>query len=238
MGSLYYVGVKKRSKKKRFFLSFFITVFLLILLFNYRLLPHVAALAETEIVHNASVLCAEIVGKTLAESELSYNDLIHIEKNAEGEITAVSADMVTLNALRYQIAKNILSVFRQNGALQVSLPLANLFGILFLSGQGKALSVSVETAGSMQAGFNTSFTEAGINQTIHSINFVMEMDFYYLLPTKTQKMTFAHSFCAAQTIIVGRVPDSLTQINRFSDEGALLDNVSIDDAVDFGNVVH
>ena len=237
MGSIYYVGAKKHSRKKRFFLSLFLTLFLLMLVFNFQLLPHICALAEAEITQSATALCVETIGKVLAEANISYNDLIHIEKNTEGEITALSADMVALNALRYSIAKSILALFRQSDVLKVSLPIANLLGILFLSGQGARLSLRVETAGSLEAGFDTDFKETGINQTLHSINFVMKMDFYYLLPTGTQKMTFNHSFCAVQTVIVGRVPDSLTQINRFGEGDALLDNVTIDDAVDFGNIV-
>ena len=209
----------------------------MILLFNWQLYPHVKALAEVEIVNTLTENCANIIGKILAESNITYQSLISLEKNANGEIAAVSADMVLLNSLRYQIAQGILSAFRADGALSVSVPIANLFGIIALSGRGGDLSIGVRTARSLQAGFKTAFEEAGINQTLHSIYFTMEMDLYYLLPTKTQKMTFTHSFCAAQTIIVGKVPDTLTQINRLGESDTLLDNISIDDAVDFGNIV-
>ncbi len=107
MGSIYYVGAKKHSRKKRFFLTLFLTLFLLMLVFNFQLLPHVCALAEAEITQSATALCVETIGKVLAEADISYNDLIHIEKNTEGEITALSTDMVALNALRYSIAKSI-----------------------------------------------------------------------------------------------------------------------------------
>lgn len=238
MGSLYYIGKRKRHRARRFFLSLFITVFLLILLFNKQLYPHIKTLTEAEITNRMTACCSEIIGKILAEANIIYEDLISIQKNAEGEITALSADMALLNTLRYKIAQGLLSALRQGDILSVSLPISNLFGILFLSGQGRSLSVNVQTASSMEAGFHATLKEAGINQTLHTVSFTMKMDLYYLLPIKTQKMTFTHSFCAAQTVIVGRVPDSLTQINRFGEDGTLLDDVTIDDAVDFGHIVN
>ncbi|MBP3436614.1 MAG: hypothetical protein J6K61_01745 [Clostridia bacterium] len=210
---------------------------LLIWLFNTLIFPYVKALTETEITNTVTAFCSEIIGKALAEGEYTYQDLIHIEKDTGGSIASVSADMLKLNSLRYAIAKNLLTAFRERGRFSVSLPYSNLLGILLLSGKGKNLRVDVQTASSLYAGFETSFEEVGINQTIHSVYFTMEIEIYYLLPIKPQKMTFSHSFCAAQTILVGKVPDSLTQINRLGEWGELIDNTSIDDAVDFGYIV-
>ena len=56
--------------------------------------------------------------------------------------------------------------------------------------------------------FETQFMEAGINQTIHTINLVISVDIEILLPFAYSVMTVESEMPIAQTLIVGTVPDA------------------------------
>ena len=239
MQELYRIGGKRtyRTKKGhffRFFTCLLLTLLLLFLLFNLALRPHVVALTEAEINHSLSSLCADIIGQGLASCGYRYDDFIHLVQSAEGKVQSLAADMVLLNTLRYRLAGDLLRSLHTTGEARLAVPLFNLSGILLFSGKGPDVSVRVKTAQSLYAGFETAFTSVGFNQTIHTVLFRIRMEVTYLMPGKSGKMTYTDTFAIAQTVIVGEVPSSLTQINRFAQE---MEEIEIDDAVDFGNVL-
>lgn len=239
MQALYRIGGKRRHKveKNRFlrvFACLLAVLLLLFIFFNMALRPHVIALMEEAVNRFYGQICADIIGKDLAECGYRYNDFIHLTQSAEGKVQSLSADMVLLNTLRYRLAGDLLLALKQKEEATLSVPLANLSGILFFSGRGPEIPVRVRTAQSLFAGFESSFTGMGMNQTIHTVLFRIRMEIVCLLPFRSEKMTYTDTFAIAQTIIVGEVPSSLTQINRFAQE---MEEIEIDDAVDFGNVL-
>jgi sporulation protein YunB len=238
MGNLYYVGKRhsrfKRGRKRRFFLRGLLIFLALFLLCNFTLYPHISALAESNIERKISSIAASKIAEILEVGEYRYDDLIHISYTADGRVSSVSVDTVALGSLQNKMALSVLSSLAVED-LTVSIPLSNMFGIVFFSRVGGELPIKVRTAESMTAGFVSALQESGINQTKHTISFQMEIGIYYLLPTLCQKMTVNASFCAAETVIVGEVPDSFTNIHRLTDD---VSEYQIDDAVDFGDVVY
>ena len=59
----------------------------------------------------------------------------------------------------------------------------------------------------------------------------VEAEVYALIPAATQKFTVKADYCIAETVIIGKVPDAYTKINRFADDIA---ESEIDDIYDFG----
>ena len=149
-------------------------------------------------------------------------------------MASASVNTAALNLLRSRIAKGILAELKEN-ALSVRVPLSNLFGIILLSSSKGGLNVTLHTAESIISSFSSHFEECGINQTKHLITFDFSLEVYFLLPLYYQTMTLTFSVAAAETLIVGEVPDSFTDIERLTDSA---EEYLVDDAVDFGNVVN
>ena len=59
----------------------------------------------------------------------------------------------------------------------------------------------------------------------------VEAEIYILIPAAPQKITVTAEYRIAETVIVGKVPDAYTKINRFADDIA---ESEIDDIYDFG----
>ena len=233
MGECYYIGKRKR-RIKRPLLCFFILLCVVALGVNARLRPQVMALVESRVTSRLSSVTASKIAEVLDLEKVSYDDLIHIAYDTAGAVRSVSVDTVKITLLKQKLALALLSSLQKEEGLAISVPLGNLIGFLPLSGQGPDLPVSLTAAESLRASFSSSFTEAGINQTRHTVSFCFEITVYCLFSGRTREITFLSSFPAAETIIVGDVPDTLTQISRLTDG---ITEYDIDDAVDFGNIL-
>lgn len=206
-----------------------LAVFLFI---NLVLYPQAAALAERAIQNRITEITSVHAMQVLAQTEYGYEDLLCIRYAENGRVASVSVDTVKLNILRFRLANAILAALGGT-SVTLSLPITNAAGLLFLSGWGEA-TVKARCAESLTAGFSSSLTPCGINQTRHALSFEMQIDVTYLLPLFRKTVTVLCSIPAAETVIVGEVPDTFTDISRLTDDVTEFD---IDDAVDFGSIV-
>ena len=82
------------------------------------------------------------------------------------------------------------------------------------SGLGPDIHVRILYTGTAKAEFENSFTTAGLNQTCHQIIFKIDADISVLLPGQQLNSTVSTGVCVAETIIVGKVPETYLQITQ------------------------
>lgn len=238
MVNSYYLGGKRKGRKrgarpKRILLILILTAIVLSLWIHTALLPQVRALCENEISNRLEVLANRRAYEILEKGGYSYSDFIKLSYDAEGGVRSASVDTVRLNRLKTSLALSVLESLVSED-ISVGVPVGNLLGLLFFSGMGKEVLVTARVASGMHARFHSDFRTEGINQTRHAIGFSLDFSATYLLTTGRECLSFSVDIPVGETLIVGKVPDTLTQINRLSEE---ISELEIDDAVDFGHVV-
>ena len=238
MVNSYYLGGKRKhpkrgSRLKRSLLTLLLSLIALSLWTHTALLPQVRALCETEISNRLEAIANRRAYEILEAGGYSYSDFIRLTYDAEGGVRSASVDTVRLNLLKTSLALSVLESLVTED-ISVGIPVGNLLGLLFFSGMGKEIFVTAKVANGMHARFHTEFRTEGINQTRHAIGFSLDFSATYLLTTGKEALSFSVSIPVGETLIVGKVPDTLTQINRLSEE---ISELEIDDAVDFGHVV-
>lgn len=237
MGSAYYLGERRRYRGRKrlpYTLSILFLILLAIALYiRASLFPALYRLCETSLSNRLEMLASQAAYTALKNKNCSYTDFVRLSYAADGSVTSASVDTVRLNLLKTELALGVLSALR-TGNITVSVPVGNLTHLLLLSGKGKELPITVRVAEGMRVRFHTEFTTEGMNQTRHRIGFSLHFSAVYLLAAKEKTFSFAVEIPIGETLIVGKVPDSLTQINRLSEE---ITELEIDDAVDFGNVL-
>ena len=233
MGDCYYIGKRRTGRRKErrgAWLLIPLSLFLAVaLLCGLQLYPYLEAAVRGESEKRITALVSDAVSEVLAEGSHEYGDLVRLSYGADGYVSSLSVNTPLLNTLRYRIALCVLSRLSDR-ALTVRVPLARLFGAPS-SADGSGISVVLETEDSLRADFSSRFSECGINQTLHVISFDMTITVYFMLPFSYRALTLSASVLAAETVIVGRVPDSFTDIDRLTDD---VGEIDIDDAVDFG----
>ena len=66
------------------------------------------------------------------------------------------------------------------------------------------------------AGFESFFTEAGINQTLQQLTMNISVDVSILVLGRTESFTVTSQVVVAETIIVGQVPDTFLQTGGYN----------------------
>ena len=70
-----------------------------------------------------------------------------------------------------------------------------------------------------------------INQTLHRVLLRVTVEVTALLPGAVRTFAVPTDVCVAETVIVGKVPEAYTRIDRFSSD---VSEAEIDDIADYG----
>ncbi len=214
MHILYRVIVLKyrRFYRKRGALGFKIICFLLVFLIAFLLLdaklrPAIYDLAALEAGAISSKTVNEAVEKILTENAPDYSEIVNINYAGNNLITGITTDIVKMNLFKSKVSKAVDDAFNRKNRTEITVSAGTASGVALLSGLGPYIDVSVGFASSTQSDFENVFTSAGINQTQHNVMLNIETTVILTLPGKRVSKTVETSFCVAQTVIVGTVPE-------------------------------
>ena len=94
---------------------------------------------------------------------------------------------------------------------ELGIPIGSFVLPELLSGRGPGIPVRILTIRNSDASFQSYFSAAGINQTIHQLIMSVSVDVSILVLGETQDVVVTSEVVVAETIIVGQVPDTLLQ---------------------------
>ena len=148
-----------------------------------------------------------VIARVMAEGEYDAESFVSLEKDAAGEITAVSANMARINALSAEILDRVIGA-TENRTLKVSVPLGNLTGVSLLMGRGPGVPVEIIMMTSSRVEFQNNVVTAGINQTKHQIDLEVIVDVDVLIPWGTESAEVVTEVMISDVTVVGKVPET------------------------------
>lgn len=205
----------ERSRFTVFLLQFTLFAVLIgALLFaaDARLRPAVREYALTRASYLATKAINDAVNEELETDEIDYLDLVTLEKDDSGRVTALHTNIIKVNNLKSKMSNIIIEELSRLDTSQIAVPLGNATGIDFFSGMGPNIDIEIIPLGSASTDFKSAFSSAGINQTRHRITMEISADVTILLPRDAVTQTVTTQVNVAETVIVGIVPDSYTNI--------------------------
>ena len=156
------------------------------------------------------------VSETIATGRYDYTDLIRLEKDDGGKITALTSNMIQFNQLQIDVSENVMKKVGSVSSSELSIPVGSLTGVALLAGRGPDVHIKVLSVGSPTAEFENRFTDAGINQTKHQILLNVDVNVQMLMPGYTRTITVSSTLSVAETVIVGSVPETYTYFHSDS----------------------
>lgn len=164
--------------------------------------------------------CHETVSRIINDAVLSelehsgedYASLMTLSTNGGGEVTSVQSNAVNINRLKTNVAERVERELERLSAVDIQIPIGTLLGLQLLHGKGFSVGMSVVPLGYATTTIISEFTEAGINQTLHRIIIEISADVDALIPGIETRVPVKTSIVAAETVIVGRVPDAYTHV--------------------------
>ena len=192
---------------------------LLLLNFSRNLAPIMTEMAVREAYELVTWAINDAVNEKLQTGSLSYANLITLERDSGGGITALTTDMVTVNTLQTDITNSVILRVSNFNRADMRVPLGNIIGGNFLSGRGPGIGFRVVTLGNPSATFYNEFSSAGINQTKHHIMLDIAVTVNIMVPGNAAQETINTQVLVAETVIVGEVPQVFGQFGQFRMDG-------------------
>lgn len=171
---------------------------------------------ETVNAYECHAVVSDIINQAvLAEIEredADYSTLVNLTTNSSGEVISVESNVMNINRLKTEIAARIEREIDRLSAVEINIPIGTLLGIQLLHGKGFSVGMSVKPLGYATTRVVSEFTSAGINQTLHRIVIEIDADVDAVIPGISTRVPVSSSIVAAETVIVGRVPDAYTHV--------------------------
>ena len=178
----------------------------LTLLFRIRLAPMAEQLIVTQVDNQASDAINAAIADQIAEGEFDYDRMVTIEKDANGNVTAIRTNIGELNRLKTSVLQRMDEKLEQLSTEQLGVPIGSVLLPELFSGRGPLVPVRVLAVRTSDASFRNSFQSAGINQTLHSIYIDIHVCITIMTWTGTSEINVDSAVVAAETVIVGTVP--------------------------------
>ena len=186
-------------------------LFLLVLLgvslfLHFKFRPVIKAIS----VSKAKVISTEAVNEAilqeLSENKEAYNQIVKLEKLENGELTAILSDMEKVNKLKSRVGMIIQNKFLSLKDRKISVALGTLSGIETFNGPGPSAPMKISVSGNVSTDFKTSFSGAGINQTIYQIYLYIRTRICVMVPGCSCCEDFESSFLVSEIVVLGNVP--------------------------------
>lgn len=183
----------------------------ILLYFRHRYNEPVRSLAQIQVQNVTSDLINDAIAKQIDSGEIQYDRIVYFEKNLDGKITALKTNIGEINRLKTTTLNLINDEILALDSSDLGIPLGSLFLPEFLSGQGPTIPVRIISIRNSDATFESEFTQAGINQTLHQLRMSVGVDVAVLILGETATFTVSSEVVVAETVIVGDVPDTFLQ---------------------------
>ena len=134
-----------------------------------------------------------------------------------GQVSLLSANTMRMNALAERAGDAALRKLETVSAQKVDVPLGAALGLTLLAGSGPRIPISIVPVGSVQTDFETEFEACGINQTRHKVYLQLSASIRIVIPTGAKTTNVTANMLVAESIIVGKVPESFVGY-RLSEE--------------------
>lgn len=178
---------------------------------DLRLKPVVINAARSRARLFASDVISRSVDAAVSESTGSFINVIY----GEDGISAIETNVTGISRLRADSILNIRGEISDIDRMTLDIPLGNLAGGMLLTGRGFPVRIKLVPIGDVSGEIYSEFSETGINQTLHRIYLRVRVSMNMIVASDTVRLELADDILVAETVIVGKVPDAYTAINRF-----------------------
>lgn len=172
-----------------------------------KLCPLITNVAAKMCSQNITRMVNDVIHNEVEQHAFTYEDFATIQRNESGKISAMFMNTKQINSVKSSLAVKLQDTIASADKMQIKIPLGAILEGYILSDFGPTVDVSLNPIGYALIDFESSFSEAGINQTKHQIDIIISADFGVVMGSGSESISIKTTVPVAQTIIVGDVPD-------------------------------
>lgn len=197
---------KKISKTYAIFLIICISIAIAIISFVIVSYPIFVASCETAAGSKATNIVNDEVSKVM--ENYTYNDLIDIEKDSNGNVSLMKFNTVFINKITTKIISNIQKSIDNTPRIMVYINYGSVSGVSVLRNFGPKFDVELEAAGKINTEIKSEFESVNVNQTIHKLYMNLDTGINILTPIGVYGRNIKSKVLLTEAVVVGDVPQS------------------------------
>lgn len=197
--------IKRKNKGiKALFFALFLLIFFTLYSFSNKMLIEIGVSTYSGMLSSASYYA---LSKAL-EPNFNFGNYFQIEKNNNGDVTMILTNSYEFNLLSNKIVDGVTEYFNDKLSEGVDVPIGVFTGIGLISGFGKKVKMPLITVSSIRCDILSTFSEAGINQTKHSLIINIIPEVFVVTRFLTKDLKDQISVLVYENIIVGKIPNT------------------------------
>lgn len=199
------LGTRKAKKCEKFFPVF--VVFMIAILVCYFLWesikPVFMKLCEDKTIIIANKITNEESSNVI--EKYGYNDLFKIERNKNGDVQLISANVFMIDKITSEIAWNIQEKLEEYDDAKVKFPIGVLSGNNFFVGFGPDIKIKFKTTGIVMANLKSDFISQGNNQTLHKVYLQVDCSVSVITTHDIESINVQNEVLLLENVIVGDI---------------------------------
>ena len=209
---MYYISNRKRGILRgiAIVLSVVLVLFIAVSLsIRQRIIKNLLVAAQNKF----SDVCNQAFDMVADKLKITYEDIVIPTKDSSNNITSLSVNSVLVNKIKTMLDSEVDDILSKNGKFSFSISIGTILGNEFTAGRGPSIHFEYDMFCSISTEFESNFTSCGINQTKHQIILNISSDLSTASPFATEQKIDNMQYLLCETVIVGEVPQSYTNIN-------------------------
>lgn len=215
--------ILKRRKKIIEIIFILIIAFSVVKLVLDAVLPIFNTLCENRAKSIATIVSNEQA--TIVMTEHSYDELFTIEKDNNGNIVMIKANVVPINEIISDVANKIQEQIDQRGRENVEIALGSFTGFKLLAGRGPGIKIRISSIGNVETDLRSEFTAQGINQTLHRVYLQVKCRVSILTPFNDIEQEITNQVLLIENVIVGNIPSTYYNLEGLNGKSDALELV-------------
>ncbi len=201
--------VKKNRRSFSVFMIIIASALIIAAVFitDKKMTPLINTLALSRAQNLTTLIINDTVGEMLVGGNDTFSELINIEYDENGKISALTTDSIKMNRLKSLIGVSITEAIGEIEESRISVALGTLTGNSLLTGRGPKIDLNVHISCSCSIEVRNTFEYSGINQTLHKVLLDVTTNVYVLSVGENLTSQVYTSIPVAETVIIGQIPE-------------------------------
>ena len=201
---------KRLSLKARAYICLGCVLFVVLcafLYFHFVVSPLVVEVSRAQVDSIATTMVSDAIYDVIQDEGYKYDDFMQVSYMQDGSVASVTADSIKLNNFARELSTLVQIYLDTVGEHDIGIPLGSFTGINALSGVGPNVTVNIVPIGSVITSFESSFTNAGINNVLHSLYINVNVTISVILPLTTTHVDFVNQVLICENLLTGKAPE-------------------------------
>lgn len=157
--------------------------------------------AQVEVTH---LLCAAAEESMAQQGDTAYTTVLY---DTDGDIAAVEVSAASVNQLQNAIISRASASLHGGADTTIPIPLGAAGDMTLFSANGPTIRVKIRPHGAVTPQLESSFEEAGMNQTLHRLTLTLTCEVELIAPFCHETVFVEYPCLIAETLLVGNLPE-------------------------------